>query len=115
MERQVSWLPLKTVRNSPHVPWSSPNRLNCVRDLVYKAMNGHRPFSPKNRCMISTESCISSCSHIRTETPPLLVFSDDWGRHPSSCQHLIRRLRQDFPVLWVNTIGTRQPKANSFT
>ena len=24
--------------------------------------------------------------------PPLLVFSDDWGRHPSSCQHLIRHL-----------------------
>src|SRR5438132_682027 len=23
--------------------------------------------------------------------PPLLVFSDDWGRHPSSCQHLVRR------------------------
>ena len=22
----------------------------------------------------------------------LVVFSDDWGRHPSSCQHLIRRL-----------------------
>ena len=21
-----------------------------------------------------------------------LVFSDDWGRHPSSCQHLVRRL-----------------------
>ncbi|MGQ9768988.1 MAG: hypothetical protein ACUVQG_00410 [Thermogutta sp.] len=39
----------------------------------------------------------------------LIVFSDDWGRHPSSCQHLIRQLLPRFPVLWVNTIGMRQP------
>jgi glycosyltransferase involved in cell wall biosynthesis len=49
------------------------------------------------------------------DTPSLLVFADDWGRHPSSCQHLIRRLRADYPVLWANTIGTRQVKADSFT
>lgn len=42
----------------------------------------------------------------------LLVFSDDWGRHPSSCQHLIQNLRDRFPVLWVNTIGTRAPRLN---
>ena len=47
--------------------------------------------------------------------PPLLVFADDWGRHPSSCQHLVRRLRADFPVLWVNTVGTRRVKADAFT
>lgn len=41
---------------------------------------------------------------------PLIVFSDDWGRHPSSCQHLVRRLLPDHPVIWVNTIGTRRPK-----
>lgn len=46
---------------------------------------------------------------------PLLVFADDWGRHPSSCQHLIRRLRADHPILWANTVGTRQVKADSFT
>lgn len=46
---------------------------------------------------------------------PLLVFADDWGRHASSCQHLIRRLRADHPILWVNTVGTRQVKADSFT
>jgi glycosyltransferase involved in cell wall biosynthesis len=49
------------------------------------------------------------------QRPPLLVFADDWGRHPSSCQHLIRRLRADYPILWVNTIGTRQVKADPFT
>lgn len=39
----------------------------------------------------------------------LLVFADDWGRHPSSCQHLVRCLLPQLPVCWVNTIGTRRP------
>ena len=47
--------------------------------------------------------------------PPLLVFADDWGRHPSSCQHLIRRLRGDFRILWVNTVGTRRVRADALT
>jgi len=38
---------------------------------------------------------------------PWLVFADDWGRHPSSCQHLVRALLPDQPATWVNTIGTR--------
>lgn len=42
--------------------------------------------------------------------PPLVVFSDDWGRHPSSCQHLIRELLGHRSVTWVNTIGTRPPR-----
>ncbi|MDA1232364.1 MAG: hypothetical protein O2856_16450 [Planctomycetota bacterium] len=45
----------------------------------------------------------------------LLVFSDDWGRHPSSCQHLIRNLLDRYPVLWVNTIGTRAPRFDAQT
>jgi hypothetical protein len=40
----------------------------------------------------------------------LVIFSDDWGRHPSSCQHLIRELLPSREVLWVNTIGTRPPR-----
>ena len=40
----------------------------------------------------------------------LVVFSDDWGRHPSSCQHLVRHLLADYRVLWVNTIGLRPPR-----
>lgn len=35
---------------------------------------------------------------------PLLVFADDWGRHPSSCQHLISKLLPRHEVTWVNTI-----------
>lgn len=47
--------------------------------------------------------------------PSLLVFSDDWGRHPSSCQHLIRELLSRHRVCWVNTIGTRTPKLDRAT
>jgi glycosyltransferase involved in cell wall biosynthesis len=46
------------------------------------------------------------------QAPVLLVFSDDWGRHPSSCQHLIGHLLDDFQVIWVNTIGMRPPRLN---
>jgi hypothetical protein len=43
----------------------------------------------------------------------LIVFSDDWGRHPSSCQHLVRHLLAGrHRVWWVNTIGTRLPGLN---
>jgi hypothetical protein len=54
----------------------------------------------------------------------LVVFSDDFGRHPSSCQHLVRQLLetnrdccgggcvgcQRYRVTWVNTLGTRTPE-----
>lgn len=40
----------------------------------------------------------------------LLVFADDWGRHPSSCQYLVRHLLGRHEVTWVNTIGTRTPR-----
>ena len=39
----------------------------------------------------------------------LIVFSDDWGRHPSSCQHLVGHLLDHLQVTWVNTIGMRRP------
>lgn len=45
----------------------------------------------------------------------LLVFSDDWNRHPSSCQHLVRRLLPEREVLWVNTIGMRPPRLDYAT
>jgi hypothetical protein len=46
---------------------------------------------------------------------PLLVFADDWGRHPSSAQHLIRCILPRRRVVWVNTIGTRKPKFDRAT
>ncbi len=38
----------------------------------------------------------------------IVVLSDDWGRHPFSCQHLVKQLLPYNRVLWVNTIGYRK-------
>lgn len=40
----------------------------------------------------------------------LIVFSDDWGRHPFSCQHIVKRFLADNRVLWVHTVGYRSLK-----
>lgn len=47
-----------------------------------------------------------------SELPRLMAFADDWGRHPSSCQHLVRRLLPRYEVAWVDTIGMRTPSLN---
>lgn len=39
-----------------------------------------------------------------------LVFSDDWGRHPFSCQHIMQHFLPGNRILWVNTIGMRLPR-----
>jgi glycosyltransferase involved in cell wall biosynthesis len=41
---------------------------------------------------------------------PLLVFGEDWGGLPSSTQHFIKHLSNDRKVIWVNSIGLRQPR-----
>jgi glycosyltransferase involved in cell wall biosynthesis len=38
-----------------------------------------------------------------------IVFSDDWGVHPSSCQHIFKIIAKKHQIIWVNTIGTREP------
>jgi glycosyltransferase involved in cell wall biosynthesis len=43
------------------------------------------------------------------ELPRLVVFADDWGRHPSSAQHLVRELLPRWQVDCINTVGTRRP------
>lgn len=40
----------------------------------------------------------------------LIVFGEDFGGLPSSTQHLIVRLAKQRKVLWVNSIGLRQPR-----
>lgn len=52
---------------------------------------------------------------IAVSKSPLLVFSDDWGRHPSSCQHLVRQLLANRNAHWVNTIGMRPPRFDAAT
>jgi glycosyltransferase involved in cell wall biosynthesis len=44
------------------------------------------------------------------DRPRLVVFSDDWGRHPSSSQHLILQLLPRYRVDWINTVGTHRPR-----
>ncbi|MCP4868919.1 MAG: glycosyltransferase family 1 protein [Proteobacteria bacterium] len=41
---------------------------------------------------------------------PFVVFSDDWGRWPSSSQHLFAEIAQERDVLWVETFGMRRPR-----
>jgi hypothetical protein len=38
-----------------------------------------------------------------------LVFGDDWGRHPSTTQHLARHLGEHSRVIWIDSIGMRSP------
>lgn len=42
----------------------------------------------------------------------LIVFGEDWNRHPSSTQHLMVRLASERRILWVNSIGLRRPRFN---
>jgi len=39
-----------------------------------------------------------------------IVFADDWGRTPSSTQHLFRVLGKYNRIFWFNTIGLRVPQ-----
>ena len=39
-----------------------------------------------------------------------VVFGPDWGRHPSSSQHLFSEFLGVSPVLWVETVGLRMPQ-----
>jgi len=44
----------------------------------------------------------------------LVVFSDDWGRHASSSQHLVRHFLEHHDVRWINTIGMRTPSLDAY-
>lgn len=43
---------------------------------------------------------------------PMVMFGEDWGRHPSSTQHLARELSKYHDITWVNSIGLRAPRFN---
>ncbi len=42
----------------------------------------------------------------------LIFFGEDWGRHASTGQYLAKELSSNFKILWVNSLGLRQPKFN---
>jgi glycosyltransferase involved in cell wall biosynthesis len=60
--------------------------------------------------MHAVNSPVRNPSEAAVQRPTLMVFADDWGRHPSSAQHLIRHLLDQYSVIWVNTIGMRKPR-----
>ncbi len=45
--------------------------------------------------------------------PDMIVFGEDWGRHPSSTQHLMQQLAVSTKIIWVNSLGLRRPRFNS--
>lgn len=45
-----------------------------------------------------------------TQNLPLVVFGEDWGGHPTSTQHIVKQLMLTRKVIWINSIGLRQPK-----
>ncbi len=50
-----------------------------------------------------------SQTHKRLE---MIVFGEDWGAHPSSTQHIIKRLMPNHDIVWMNSLGLRRPKIN---
>jgi hypothetical protein len=41
---------------------------------------------------------------------PIVAFGEDWGRHPSSTQHLIGHLSRSRRILYLNSVGLRRPR-----
>jgi len=58
------------------------------------------------------DSMLSSNLAVHAHRPEIIVFGEDWGAHPSSTQHLIKRLIPECDVVWVNSLGLRRPKVN---
>ncbi|WP_392339256.1 glycosyltransferase [Moritella marina] len=54
----------------------------------------------------------SSIKNSTTKNWQWLVFGEDWGRHPSSTQHLMKCIAVHHQLYWVNSIGLRRPKLN---
>jgi glycosyltransferase involved in cell wall biosynthesis len=44
---------------------------------------------------------------------PIVCYAEDWGRLPSSTEHLMRGLSKTHPILWVDSLGLRTPSAAS--
>ena len=43
----------------------------------------------------------------------IICFSNDWDGDPLSKKHIMRRLARKNRVLWVNSIGNRNPTASA--
>lgn len=52
---------------------------------------------------------MSSPAETKAKPQLLIAFGPDWNRHPSTSQHLARQFLETGPVLWVETVGLRNP------
>ena len=44
----------------------------------------------------------------------MIVFGEDWGRHPSSTQHIVKHMAKTQTVIWVNSLGLRRPRLSFY-
>ena len=42
----------------------------------------------------------------------IIFFSDDWGRYPSTTQHIAKILSKHNRILWIGSLGLRKPQLN---
>ncbi len=42
----------------------------------------------------------------------IIVFGDDWGRYPTTLQHVMRELIKYNKLVWIGSLGLRKPKFN---
>lgn len=42
----------------------------------------------------------------------IIFFGEDWGRHPSTGQFIAKELAEQFNILWINSLGLREPSLN---
>ena len=42
----------------------------------------------------------------------IIIFSDDWGRYPSTMQHIGKILAGENRILWIGSLGLRKPNLN---
>jgi glycosyltransferase involved in cell wall biosynthesis len=40
----------------------------------------------------------------------IIVFGDDWGRYPSTLQHIMKELIKYNKIIWIGSLGLRKPK-----
>jgi glycosyltransferase involved in cell wall biosynthesis len=44
----------------------------------------------------------------------IIIFGDDWGRYPSTIQHIGKVIAKQNRIIWVGSLGLRKPKLNMY-
>ncbi|WP_448556076.1 glycosyltransferase family 1 protein [Thalassotalea montiporae] len=73
----------------------------------------NKSYAPKQRKQVTHDPQAQQATATKgnSETSrPMVVFGEDWGKHPSSTQHLVKVLSTQRDIIWINSIGLRKPK-----